>query len=67
MNADGSAPGPAPIKVPVCSGLPQTGTNWNLEVPFRSSPFVKRADAHLFVAAAGSAFVLGKTMKALAR
>ena len=26
MNADGSAPGPAPIKVPVCSGLPQTGT-----------------------------------------
>jgi|APCry1669189204_1035204.scaffolds.fasta_scaffold136313_2 hypothetical protein len=37
MNADGSAPGPAPVKVPVCSGLPQTGTNWNLEVPFRTT------------------------------
>ena len=37
MNADGSVPGPAPIKVPVCSGLRQTGTNWNLEVPFRTT------------------------------
>ena len=33
MNADGSAPGPAPInfKVPFCSSLRQTGTNWNLD------------------------------------
>jgi len=37
MNADGSAPDPAPIKVPFCSGLPQTGTKWNLEVPFRTT------------------------------
>ena len=28
---------PAPIKVPVCSGLPQSGTNWNLEAPFRTT------------------------------
>jgi len=37
MNADGSVPGPAPIKVPFCSGLPQTETKWNLEVPFRTT------------------------------